>query len=123
MSTSRDNLPAVEETKPPPPPALAEVVWSAARWVVGQEWLMRFAAVAVLLALGAAGVVYGQDAGVKLLAPVEARIDKTDARVAALEKNQADMQRMTVETNATLKLVAMRLGVTPITLEAKDGGQ
>lgn len=127
MSESQPELPRVRTGEFPAveakPPALADVVWAAARWIVGQEWLMRLAAVAVLLLVGAVGVVYAQDAGVKLVAPVNARIDETNARVAALEKNQADMQRMTVETNATLKLVAMRLGVTPITLEQpKDGG-
>lgn len=100
------------------PPSIAEVVWSAARWIAKRELIVRLAVVAFLLGLGAAGVVYAQDAGVKLIAPL-------DARVTALEKNQLEMQRMTVETNATLKLVAMRLGVTPITLtpEQADGGR
>jgi urease accessory protein UreF len=121
VSTSRDNLPAVEE--PQKPPTLPGVLMALANLVFKRDAVLWLAAIVVLLAAGAAGVVYAQDAGVKLLIPVEEHLTRTDARVLALEKNQADMQRMTVETNATLKLVAMRLGVTPITLEQpKDGG-
>jgi len=112
MGTTQDNLPAVE-TKPP---TIIGTLWAVGEWVVKRELLMRIVMVVVLLLCGAAGVVYAQDAGVKLIAPVE-------ARVASLEKNQADMQRMTLETNATVKMIAYRLGVTPLSLEQpKDGG-
>lgn len=97
--------------------SIGEIIWAAARWLVERELLLRLGMVAFFVVAGGAAVVYAQDAGVKLLAPL-------DARVTALEKNQLEMQRMTIETNATLKLVAQRLGVTPITLapEVKDGG-
>lgn len=112
MST-HDNLPAVDEPKPP---TLPGVLWTLAGLIFKREALLVVAVVVVLLAVGAAGVVYAQDAGVRLIAPVE-------SRVATLEKNQADMQRMTLETNATVKMIAYRLGVTPLSLEQKDGGQ
>ena len=112
MGTTQDNLPAVEEPKPP---TLPGVLWALANLVFKREALLVVVVVALLLAIGAGGVVYAQDKFDAGLAPVE-------QRVLALEKNQADMQRMTVETNATLKLVAYRLGVVPITLEAKDAG-
>ena len=118
--------PAVPDKKEAPSPA--EVIWAAARWVVGQEWLMRLASVATLIAIGAAGIVYGEDkfdGGLaKGVAPIIERVVKTEADVAALQKNQADMQRMTLETNATVKMIAYRLGVVPLSLtDAKDGGQ
>ncbi len=115
MSASRDNLPVVEEK--PPAPTVIGTLWEIANWVAKRELLMRLVMVVVLIAVGVAGLAYAQDAGVKWLAPVE-------QRVTALEKNQADMQRMTLETNATVKMIAYRLGVTPLTLEQpKDAGQ
>ena len=49
---------------------------------------------------------------------------RVKAKAEEQDRRMANVERMAVETNATLKLVAMRLGVTPITLEpAKDGGQ
>lgn len=108
----------MSDEKKKEPLSIAEVIWAAARWLAERELLLRLGMVAFFLIIGGGAVVYAQDAGVKLIAPL-------DARVTALEKNQLEMQRMTIETNATMKLVAQRLGVTPITLtpEAKDGGQ
>lgn len=98
------------------PPTLPGVLWALAGLIFRREALLMVAAIAVLIAIGAAGVVWAEDKGVRLLAPVE-------TRVTTLEKNQADMQRMTLETNATVKMIAYRLGVTPLSLEQKDGGK
>lgn len=124
MSTSRDDLPAVEEPKPP---TLGGTLMALANLIFKREAVMVAAALVVLVVGIGGTVVWAQgklDAGMEEhVAPVVVKVEQVEARVAALEKNQADMQRMTVETNATLKLVAMRLGVTPITLELpKDGG-
>jgi len=128
VSPSRDNLPAASthERMDAVEAELPVIAERTRKTLADVRWIL----VAVLG--GAAAVVVGtwgtvawaQDAGTKAVAPVAAEVAKVEARVAALEKGQADMQRMTVETNATLKLVAMRLGVTPITLEQpKDAGQ
>lgn len=99
------------------PLTLPEVVWSAAQWLARRELIVRIAMVAFLIGLGVTGLAYAQDAGVKLIAPI-------DARVTKLEENQLEMQRMTIETNATVKIIAIKMGITPLSLapESKDGG-
>jgi len=89
------------------------------RWLLG----IALGGVAAVVVATASTIAYAQAAGSKAVAPVVVEIAEVKARVTALEQGQADMQRMTLETNATLKLVAYRLGVVPVTLtDAKDGG-
>lgn len=99
------------------PLTIPEVIWATARWIAKRELLVRLGVMIFLIVVGAAGVVYAQDAGVKLIAPLEARVTK-------LEQNQLDMQRMTLETNATVKMIAREMGIKPLSLAPeKDGGQ
>jgi len=131
VSTSRDNLRAVEAPTEEPilPPLLDK---RTKETVTDLRWLLAlgFGSVAAVVVASVSTVAFAQDAGAKAAAPVEAHVVKTDAEVAALnakvaeqDRRMANVERMTVETNATLRLVAMRLGVTPVTLEQpKDGG-
>lgn len=130
MSTSRDNLPVVEEKSPPP--TVIGTLWEIANWVAKRELLMRLVMVAVLIALGAAGIVYAQDAGVKLLKPVELRQDKTDAEVAGvkaqvLEQNRkiANVERVVLTLDLNMRLMLESRGIKPIDLPAEqsDGGR
>lgn len=109
MSASQENLPAVAEK----PPTLPGVLWTLAGLIFKREALLGLSIVGALVVLGGTGVVWAQD---KFLGPVEKRQDEQDKRMANVE-------RMTVETNATVKIIAYRLGVTPLSLEQKDGGQ
>lgn len=114
MSQSNDNLPVVEDA-PILPPLLDK---RTKETVTDLRWLLAlgFGSIAAVVVATVSTVSFAQDAGVKAVAPVE-------LRVTALEKNQADMQRMTLETNATVKMIAYRLGVTPLSLEQpRDGG-
>jgi hypothetical protein len=131
VSASRDNLPAVSDLprartgEHPAVPELRPIEENTRKTLGDVRWLLAISlgGIAAIVVATSATIAFAQDAGVKAIAPIEKHLDATDARVAALEKGQADMQRMTVETNATLRLVAMRLGVTPVTLEQpKDGG-
>ena len=105
-----DALPVVAET--------TRKTLTDVRWILG----LILGSIVAVVAATASTIAFAQDAGAKAVAPVVADVARLDARVQALERGQADMQRMTVETNATLRLVAMRLGVTPVTLESRDGG-
>lgn len=116
MSESQPELPAVDPTVID---ERTRKTLTDVRWLIA----LGLGSIATIVVATWSTVAWAQDAGAKAVAPVAAEVAEVKARVAALEKNQADMQRMTVETNATLKLVAMRLGVTPITLEQpKDAG-
>ena len=134
MNTPRDNLPAVEEK--PKEPTIPEAIWSAARWVVGQELLMRLVLVAVLLGLGAAGIVWGQDkfdAGIAPLRDELAADRKANAEVhkkQALEREQdraeiATTKMQSAETMLNVRMLVERLNMKPIILveQPKDGGQ
>jgi len=87
VSTSRDDLPAVEEQKPP---TVSGVLLALANLVFKRDAILWAAAVAVLLGAGGLGVVWAQgklDGGV---APVKAALDQhvkdeTEAR-GALER-------------------------------------
>lgn len=121
MSTSRDNLPAVEDESNLDPviDERTRKTLTDVRWLIA----LVIGSIATVVVATWSTVAWAQDAGAKAVIPVAAEVAEVKARVAALERAQADMQRMTVETNATLRLVAMRLGVTPVTLEQpKDGG-
>lgn len=142
MSTSRDNLPAVEEPKDKPP-TVVESIWAAARWLASRELLLRIAATAAMLVAGGATVVWAQqqrDAGV---APVKADIAELRQEVAeqakadaqlhakqAVEREEDRAQIATVkmqsaEVMLNMRLVVERLNMKPIILveQPKDGGQ
>ena len=107
-----DALPVVAET--------TRKTLTDVRWILG----LILGSIVAVVAATASTIAFAQDAGAKAVAPIAAEVAEVKARVLVLEHNQQDMQRMTVETNATLRLVAMRLGVVPVTLDAaKDAGQ
>lgn len=121
MSASRDDLPAAPEPKPP---ALSEVVWAAARWVVGQELLMRIVLVAVLVGLGVAGLAFAQD-------KFDAGLEPHEARITALEKGReedraalATTRMQSAETMLNVRLIVEALKLRPIVLveQPKDAG-
>ncbi len=98
--------------------SVPEVIWAAARWLAERELLTRIGVVIFLLVVGAAGLAYAQDAGVKYIAPLE-------ARVTALEKGQAEFGRITMETNLNVRLMLESRGIKPIDVPkiSVDGGQ
>ena len=125
MSESAPDLPRARTGEHPAVPELEPIAEATRKTLGDVRWLLAISlgGIAAIVVATSATIAFAQDAGIKAVAPIEKHLDATDARVAALEKGQADMQRMTVETNATLRLVAMRLGVTPVTLEQpKDAG-
>lgn len=123
MGASRDDLPAVPDDKPP---TLPTVLWQLANLVFKREAVMLLAAMALLVGGGGATVVYGQgylDGGMeKRIAPLERRQDMVEADVAEVKKTSAEALRVSLETNLNVRLIAERLNLRPITLEAKDGG-
>ena len=126
MSDSAPDLPRARTGEHPAVPELQPIEENTRKVLGDVRWLLAISlgGIAAIVVATSATIAFAQDAGTKAIAPVEAHLHETDARVAALEKGQADMQRMTVENNATLRLIAYRLGVVPVTLEqAKDGGQ
>lgn len=133
MSTSRDNLkavPAPDEEGDGLDPVLDK---RTRKTLADVRWLLALGIGSVVAVFGSGWAAYGQvrSEAAAEVQPVVAEQKRQAAEQAALkakaeeqDKRMANVERMTVETNATLKLVAMRLGVTPITLEpAKDGGR
>lgn len=114
MSSSRDDLPAVEK-----PPTLPGVLWQLASLIFKREALMLVAAVAVLVGAGGATVVYAQgylDGGTaKSVAPikadvaaVKAKAEATDKRIDALDQKfdnaeERNARRFEVLYNAILE--------------------
>ena len=89
------------------------------RWLIA----LGLGSIAAIVVATWSTVAWAQDAGVKAVVPVAADVAALKAQVVEQDRRMANVERMTVETNATLRLVAMRLGVVPVTLEpAKDGG-
>ena len=89
------------------------------------RWLLALGlgSIAAVVVASVSTVAFAQDAGAKAAAPVAADVVALKAKAEEQDRRMANVERMTVETNATLRLVAMRLGVVPVTLEpAKDGG-
>ena len=89
------------------------------------RWLLAISlgGIAAIVVATSATISYAQDAGVKATAPVAADVAVLKTQVAEQDRRMANVERMTVETNATLKLVAYRLGVVPVTLAPeKDAG-
>jgi len=130
VSTSRDNLPAVEpRARTGEHPAVPELepIAEATRKTLGDvRWLLAISlgGIAAIVVATWSTVAWAQDAGAKAVLPVAADVAALKAQVVEQDRRMANVERMTVETNATLRLVAMRLGVTPVTLEqSKDGGQ
>lgn len=111
----------------PRPPTIMDLAWMLALALFRREAVMVAAAVALLIAVGAGGVVWAQstiDGGVKAkLAPIETRTAKVESDVEALKKQMANVERLSVETNANVRLVAEKLKVEPIELEPADGGR
>jgi hypothetical protein len=90
------------------------------RWLIA----LGLGSIAAVVVATVSTVAFAQDAGAKAVAPVAVELALVKAQQVEQERRMANVERMTVETNATLRLVAMRLGVTPVTLEPpKDGGQ
>jgi len=115
---SESQLPRARTGEHPAVPELQPIAEATRKTLGDVRWLLAISlgGIAAVVVATSATISFAQDAGVKAIAPVEQHLHETDARVAALERNQQDMQRMTLETNATLKLVAYRLGVVPVTL-------
>ena len=89
------------------------------RWLIA----LGLGSIAAIVVATWSTVAWAQDAGAKAAAPVAADVVALKAKAEEQDRRMANVERMTVETNATLRLVAMRLGVVPVTLEpAKDGG-
>lgn len=133
MSTTQDNLPAVPEK--PPVPTVIGTLWDVALWVAKRELLMRVVMVAVLVALGAAGVVYGQDkfdAGIAPLREELAADRKANAEVhkrQSLEREQdradlATTKMQSAETMLNVRMLVERLNMKPIVLvNEQDAGR
>lgn len=121
MSTSRDNLPVVtDEAKQA---SVADMVQALPRKIFTREAALWI--VAILLG----GVAFAQgierlDGGMeKRVAPIEKRQDAVEADVAQLKKQAANTERIAMETNLNVRLIAERLNLRPITLEQMDGGR
>lgn len=141
MSTSRDNLPAVEEQNAGSTGdrlAVAPIIEERTRKTLADvRWLLVLGAGSIVAVFGGGWAAFAQvrtEATETAKAEVRPALEEQKRQAAELaavkakaeeqDRRMANVERMTVETNATLKLVAMRLGVTPITLEqGKDGGQ
>jgi hypothetical protein len=133
VSTTQDNLPAVPEK--PPVPTVIGTLWDVALWVAKRELLMRVVMVAVLVALGAAGVVYGQDkfdAGIAPLREELAADRKANAEVhkrQSLEREQdradlATTKMQSAETMLNVRMLVERLNMKPIVLvNEQDAGR
>ena len=131
MSTSGEH-PAVDAKKDP---TVIGTLWAVGRWVVERELLMRIASVVLLLAIGAGGIVYAQDAGVKYVAPLRDELAaqrRENAEVhkkQALEREQdrtdlATTKMQSAETMLNVRMLVERLNMKPIVLvDEKDGGQ
>jgi len=133
VSVSQENLPAVEGK---PPPTVIGTLWDVALWVAKRELLMRVVMVAVLVALGAAGLSYGQDkfdAGIAPLRDELAADRKANAEVhkkQALEREQdradlATTKMQSAETMLNVRMLVERLNMKPIVLvdQPADGGR
>lgn len=101
-----------------------------ARRVLGSQ------ALATLLLMGLAVWGYkalaaeSHDAGIAAAAPVLVRVERVEAQVVELGRDQAEARRriertetLSVETAANLRLLLLRFGVQPVAFEQRDGGQ
>ena len=108
------------------PPALNELLWTLANLIFRREAVMLAASIVFLVAAGAGGVVWAQstiDGGVKAkLAPIEERQDKVEQDVRQVRHQMANVERLTVETNANVRLIAERLRLVTISLDPSDTG-
>ena len=93
MSTSRDNLPAVEEPETErrtSTPTIVGAIWAAAEWVAKRELVLRLLSVVALLVAGGIGVVWAKDTIDAGSAPVAADLatfkSATTSRLDAVER-------------------------------------
>jgi hypothetical protein len=128
VSTSSDNLPAVEDEKPP---TLPGVMMQLANLVFRRDAILWAAAVAVLLGAGGLGVVWAQDKLDGGVAPVKAALaehirDEAQAR-AALERKvdlaeERSARRFEVLYNAVLER-RPQPGAAELAQPMTDGGR
>jgi hypothetical protein len=107
-------------------PELQPIAEATRKTLGDVRWLLAISlgGIAAIVVATSATIAFAQDAGTKAAAPLAVELAQVKAQQVEQERRMANVERMTVETNATLRLVAMRLGVVPVTLEqAKDGGQ
>lgn len=106
----------------------AEIL-SFARKLLGSQ------ALATLLLMGLAVFGYralaadSRDGGLQAVAPVAAELERVKTGLGETVRDVAELRRrmertetLTIETNANMRLLMLRFGVQPVTLEAKDGG-
>lgn len=127
MSTSRDNLPAVEE--PILPPLLDK---RTKETVTDLRWLLAlgFGSVAAVAVATASTIAFAQDAGVKAVAPVEARQAVTEAAVVQLQRESAEsarkvanVERVVMTLDLNMRLMLESRGIKPIDIPSSpDGG-
>lgn len=123
MGTTGEH-PAVPEEKPP---TVTGALLALANLVFKRDAILWAAAIAVILFAGGWGVVWAQDkldGGIEhRVVPLEKRMDVIEADAREVRKTSAEALRVSMETNLNVRLIAERLNLRPITLEAKDGGQ
>ena len=129
MNTSRDNLPAVEET-PILPPLLDK---RTKETVTDLRWLIALglSSVAAVVIATVSTISFAQDAGVKAVAPVAARETVTEAAVAQLQKDSAEqgrkvanVERVVMTLDLNMRLMLESRGIKPIDVPpSADGGR
>lgn len=110
-----------------PQATLSGVLVQLAGRIFKREAAMIITATVVLIGAGAGGAVWAQekmDAAMNSrVSPLEKRQEKVEADVAQVKQQVANVERVAMETNLNVRLIAERLRIVPITIEAKDGGQ
>ena len=133
MSTSRDDLPAVEEPKRTTHDALPIVEETTRKTLMDVRWLLGLSlgSIAAIVTATAATIAFAQDAGVKAVAPVERRATLIEADVAQLKRDSAEqakrtanIERVVLTIDLNQRLMLKSRGIEPIDVPSEmDGGK
>ncbi len=127
MSTSRDNLPVVEEPLPIVLDERTKKTLTDVRWLLA----LGVTSIAAVVVATASTIAFAQDAGVKAVAPVEARQTVSEAAIAQLQKDSAEqgrkvanVERVVMTLDLNMRLMLESRGIKPIDVpNDPDGGR